>query len=329
MGANAHPLNAHRGKEERKTGATRNQYTPGHRGRAKDERFGEYMKKQIIFSSISILLFVIFGGAQANDHAIEIKNKNFQTNINNYTIRVQNINYYSNDCLTCNQGTIHIYQNHLLVYAYTNYDVTLFPASYNGRLPPFGKSILGDNTPNIVFQVHTGGAHCCKRFIILALEKNKVKQIADLSGDHSNLDFTDIDGDGKYEIYGKDWTFAYWETSFADSPSPAIILKFTNNEYHLYAARMKQSINTNRFRLNVQRVKKMFNKYAGENNIPSDLWGYMLNLIYSGNGEKAWEFCDMCWPSNLKGKEEFIIKFKIQLKQSPYWQDLAKLNGWI
>lgn len=55
---------------------------------------------------------------------------------------------------------------------------------------------------------------------------------------------------------------------------------------------------------------------------PSDLWGKMLDLIYSGNRDSAWKLLDMSWPANHPNKTEFLEEFKIQLATSPFYRDI-------
>jgi len=59
-------------------------------------------------------------------------------------------------------------------------------------------------------------------------------------------------------------------------------------------------------------------------------WAVMLELIYTGNGDLAWKFCDWFWPVSdqqsisktyLSDKKKFLTEFKKQLKMSPYWPD--------
>jgi hypothetical protein len=68
-----------------------------------------------------------------------------------------------------------------------------------------------------------------------------------------------------------------------------------------------------------------------------DAWFYIIDLIYSGNGNSAWTFLDMYWvvpPEDEKFREkqrekrEFISTFKKQLAKSLYWKDIKVLNSW-
>lgn len=52
----------------------------------------------------------------------------------------------------------------------------------------------------------------------------------------------------------------------------------------------------------------------------------MLDLIFTGNEELAWQFLDLVWPSQKQGKALFIRDFKKQLAQSRYWQMISEDN---
>ena len=62
-------------------------------------------------------------------------------------------------------------------------------------------------------------------------------------------------------------------------------------------------------------------------NVSSELWGTMLNLIYTGHGRRAWQFLEEAWPQNIHGKQVFRKEFSEHLKKSPYW--VNQLKSWI
>ena len=53
-------------------------------------------------------------------------------------------------------------------------------------------------------------------------------------------------------------------------------------------------------------------------------WGYMLDLIYSGYEDQAWQYFELVWPSKKKGKEKFLADFKEQLALSTYGTSTGK-----
>jgi hypothetical protein len=44
----------------------------------------------------------------------------------------------------------------------------------------------------------------------------------------------------------------------------------------------------------------------------------MLDLIYTGNEQTAWQYFEMVWPPKRQGKELFLKDFKAQLAESYY-----------
>jgi hypothetical protein len=60
--------------------------------------------------------------------------------------------------------------------------------------------------------------------------------------------------------------------------------------------------------------------YKEDSNYEFVFWGIMLELIYTGSEELAWQFLDLVWPPQKQGKAIFMRDFKNQLLKSPYWQ---------
>ena len=198
------------------------------------------------------------------------------------------------------------------------------PGDATGNLPLPGKDITGDGIPDLVVEGYSGGAHCCNDYLIFSLGE-QFQKIAHLYGGDSSFEFKDIDGDGVYEIIGRDWTFAYWETSFAASPAPEIILYYKDNKYKLACGLMRESHPEfmDKFDKKLEMIKS---DPAWTDEVPSSLWGYMLDLIFTGNSKKAYEFFDRAWQGDKEGKKKFIRKFKTQLSKSPYWHKIRKMN---
>jgi len=205
--------------------------------------------------------------------------------------------------------------------------------------PPAGTDLNGDGIPEIIVRYFSGGAHCCMEYRIYSLGK-RLELINTLQGLHSYFKFRDLDGDGKYEAIGRDWTFGYWNASFAGSPAPEIILQWKDRKYRLAKDLMKKPPNEKE----LQKLAKEFRRsalFTDESrqslHWEAEWWAVMLELIYTGNGDLAWKFCDWFWPvSNQKSvgqiyladKKKYLVEFKKQLKKSPYWADLKKMNGW-
>ena len=197
---------------------------------------------------------------------------------------------------------------------------------HNAAIPP-GKDITGRGIPNLVISEWTGGAHCCYNFYVFEIGE-RFQQIAKLEVSHADLShFEDLNGDGLPEFVTADFTFAYWKASFAESPAARVILYFRDGLYRLAA----------RLMLKPAPEEKILKKKADQawadrawrngGDPPALLWATMLDLIYTGNADAAWKFFDKAWPKRIFGKDKFLVEFKAQLKTSPYWVEIRRMNN--
>jgi hypothetical protein len=195
--------------------------------------------------------------------------------------------------------------------------------------PDPGTDINGDGIPEVIAYEYTSEWHCCSIYAIFSLGK-KLKLIDVLYGEHSYIFFRDLDGDGKHEAIGLDWTFAYWSSSFTGSPAPQVILRWKNGKYRLAEDLMKKP---------PPGEKELYTMPSGfeKGQTYTLLSSMMLDLIYTGNGNLALQYCDWFWQNldngtskqkRLKEKKDFLAAFKKQLRKSHYWGDLKKMNGW-
>lgn len=210
--------------------------------------------------------------------------------------------------------------------------------------------ITGDGVSDVVVAGYSGGIHCCYQYDVYSL-KPPARKYDQIDGAHSPIQFVDIDGDGKFEAIGNDWTFAYWETCFADSPAPLVILSPTERGYELNVPLMKlrpPSKNelialveecggeVNEDREQVKATGIMYHDQPSLAVRPA-VWSTMLDLIYTGNSKFAWKFLDMYWPDGENAsygfdgekdlsKSQFKKEFLDQLSSSPYWKELKALN---
>ncbi|HTW81160.1 MAG TPA: hypothetical protein VME23_16545 [Terracidiphilus sp.] len=200
------------------------------------------------------------------------------------------------------------------------------PGDEYGPAIPNGKDVTGRGNPDMLVSFYTGGAHCCLQYYVFELEPT-FRLIATLdggSGDGSRFQMID----GKFYFVGADWTFSYWQASFADSPAPGVIVGFVDDPigggYHLALGKMKKPQPTpEEWKEALSETRSAFgqtNPFSG--GIGSQLWGNMLDFIYGGHSNLAWKILDESWPARRKGKDNFLSDFCSQLKTSPYWLDL-------
>jgi hypothetical protein len=131
------------------------------------------------------------------------------------------------------EGCLQILQSGKVVYSLMSVNFAI-GNNFEGNAPiRIGTDITGEGKPDGVVSEWTGGAHCC--FIFHVFELGDVfREIAKINAQHSDgASFVDPHHDGHYEFEGNDWAFAYWKTSFAESPAPRIILKYRDGRFRL------------------------------------------------------------------------------------------------
>jgi hypothetical protein len=201
-----------------------------------------------------------------------------------------------------------------------------------------GTDVTGTGTPDLVMTTFSGEAHCCLSYYIFRLGDNfrLIDIISALNDDPATRHFVRLEPGGGLQIVLHDWTFAGWHTSFARSPAPLVILHYRGKHFVPAPDLMaEQPPSEHDMQLDIGRVRwKLL--LAGENSgwpawpdvkLPPDLWGTMLDLIYTGHEQLAWQFLDRAWPVNVHGKTRFLADFKRQLATSPYWTAIGEFNS--
>ncbi|MGA9128744.1 MAG: hypothetical protein WB425_11450 [Terracidiphilus sp.] len=193
-----------------------------------------------------------------------------------------------------------------------------------------GTDITGRSHPEMIVSSYTGGAHCCLFHYLFEVEP-KFKLLATLDAEDDDLShFEALDADGKYYYLTADWTFAYWYSSFAGSPSHSVVLHYVDDShgggFHLAFDKMQtpaptpeewqKALNDVRKELQLDRENKV-------NNLSDLLWQEVMDLIYSGHSDLAWKFLDEAGPLAQQKPYPDLAAFCSTLKTSPYWTDLA------
>ena len=196
-----------------------------------------------------------------------------------------------------------------------------------GELTHIGTDVTGFGQPDLVIGEWTGGAHCCFLFHVFELGSTRLRKVATIDAQHSDLSrFADVDHDGRPEFLTNDWTFAYWHTGFMQSPAPDVILRFRNGKFRLALDLMRKP-NPNERDIAAKTKEIAGNWDTSEEGPPAAYWAELLDLIYSGNARRAWSFAEEAWPRDKEGRDEFMKEFRKQLRSSPYWEELKELNG--
>ena len=185
---------------------------------------------------------------------------------------------------------------------------------------PLGTDITGLGKPNVIVAEWSGGAHCCFTFHVLELG-SRVREVGRIQADDSDYaHFEDINHDGKYEFLGWDFDFAYWNAGFAQSPAPQIVLRFDGRRYELAPDFMRRpALSTDEFN---KRVTEVRDAEWTNGNPPPELWGTILDLIYTGNSDLAWKFTSAAWIPGDVSERQFLRSFCGQLAKSRYFAQL-------
>src|SRR5579863_8640467 len=105
---------------------------------------------------------------------------------------------------------------------------TMYKDDPDAAMVKMGMDVTGNGQPDLVISEWLGGANCCLVFHIFEIGST-FKKLATIDAEFgdSGPHFVHPDKDSKstgllVEIH--DWTFANWNTDFADSPAPKVVL---------------------------------------------------------------------------------------------------------
>jgi len=188
----------------------------------------------------------------------------------------------------------------------------------------------GDGTPDVAVEYYTGGAHCCFEMTFFELG-DPVRQLTTIDSANDRMMAIAKRPQGGLRFQFAEQAFAYWNINFAQSPMPTVIYEFdksdeliprfdlmrkpapTQAELKRRAAEAKAKINLNPYT----------NPDDNFNDWEDSFWGEMLDLIFTGHEELAWQYFDLVWPAKKQGKAKFLADFKEQLAHTAYseWKE--------
>ena len=107
-----------------------------------------------------------------------------------------------------------------------------------------GTDVTGRGRPDMIVSLFTGGAHCCTIHYVFELEP-QFKLLATLNDSDDDLaHFARSGADPRYYYITADWTFGYWPTCFACSPSELVTLQWVDDDkgggFHLAMDKMQK-----------------------------------------------------------------------------------------
>lgn len=179
----------------------------------------------------------------------------------------------------------------------------------------------GDGIPDVMLSYYSGGAHCCSSTYFVNVG-DKVEVVEVVNTDNAELTPIGADPKGGLRFVTNENAFAYWNMSFAGSPMPEVILDFDHGKLRPNFALMKKPAPTlAKLKAKARAASlKISNKPYTEMGMEFEeaFWEEMLDLIYTGHEDLAWQYFDMVWPVKKAGKEKFKADFKEALAESYY-----------
>jgi len=189
-----------------------------------------------------------------------------------------------------------------------------------------GTDVTGRGQLDMIVSLFTGGAHCCTTHWVFELQP-EFKLLATLNDAVDDLAHFERDRkDGRYNYITADWTFGYWPTCFACSPSEVVTLRWVDDAkgggFHLALGKMQTPAPTQaEWNKELSAAQKDVNA-SNADDIGRTMWQTVLNLLYTGHSDLAWKFVDELGPKAQQKPLPSLADFCGVLKQSPYWPDL-------
>ncbi len=202
------------------------------------------------------------------------------------------------------------------------------PADAQDNIPAIanGTDVTGRGRPDMIVSLFTGGAHCCTVHYVFELEP-QFKLLATLNDSDDDLaHFARSGADPRYYYITADWSFGYWPTCFACSPSELVTLRWVDDDkgggFHLAMDKMQKPAPTQaEWNKKLNAAQAVVSK-GDADSIGTTMWQTVLDLIYTGHSDLAWKFIDAAGPKAQQSPLPALADFCGVLKSSPYWPDL-------
>jgi hypothetical protein len=198
-----------------------------------------------------------------------------------------------------------------------------------------GMDITGDGQPDLLISEWSGYANCCLTLHIFEIGPT-FKKLGTIDAEFGDAGPHFVHPDKNLKLLGltiqiHDWTFANWNTDFADSPAPSVMLRFSDGTYRISPDLMRTPAPAPKdLEARAAEIRDYAPSAKGGTwphaSVSPKLWSTMLDLIYGGHDGDAWKFLDAAWPAKVSGKDAFARQFRAQLAKSPYWPAVKAMN---
>ncbi len=193
--------------------------------------------------------------------------------------------------------------------------------------------LTGDGVPELVVQRWTGGVHGSYSYEVFRTAP-KFERIWMLDAKDGHLDFKEQAGQLPTLVV-EDTTFAYWNCGFAGSPRLPVAYRWTGQSFQMVQTEMTRPAEFPKRAAEVSSALREIGLPERDRQAPvGDRWPLssvftpqLLELIFSGHADLAWVLLSDSWPKQqVSDLPAFRHDFLIQLKKSPHWNELKRLN---
>src|SRR5260370_657337 len=166
-----------------------------------------------------------------------------------------------------------------------------------------GTDINGDGKPELIVQGYSGGAHCCYTYRIISLSSG-LRLVREIH-DQVPVLFVRRD-DGSTEIHAGDGVFDYFLLPHSDSVIPQIFLRLDGGKLvdvsREHVADYDKEIEKAHSEIGAADLDKLRKSTYNQNMLIDQLptvkkeLMIVLNYLYSGREEQAWQALGEMWP---------------------------------
>lgn len=176
------------------------------------------------------------------------------------------------------------------------------------------RDLDGDKEPEVIADMFTGGAHCCRYSLIYEYDRDR-KQYVESRANWGNLGYQlrDLDRDGKLEFYSADDRFAYTFTSYAASAFPIQIWRLENGKLIDVTRQYPKEIYSDTYQL-WQLYQKIRTDEDAE--VKGVLAAYLADKYLLGQQEDGWNQLRKVYQES--DREEFFGSLRKFLKETGY-----------
>jgi hypothetical protein len=119
------------------------------------------------------------------------------------------------------------------------------------------------------------------------------------------------------EVKVQDWRFAYWrDYAFVETAAPEVVYRFSGDGYQPACDLMREPAPSRRV---LESHARELSAGWTSGDPPSEVYSYVLDLVYAGHADLAWTFFDLAWPESIPGKAEYKADLQNMLRGSPCW----------